>query len=122
MQRVSIGLFLLIGAGIAGCSGTARHILQTPEGGVIALPANTELNRRKAEEMMTARFPEGYVIEREEEHVVGQITTTHDDARKLTEELDGAKKKTAGSLDTTLTTRTTSTSNQTEYRITYRRR
>ncbi|MCI0380926.1 MAG: hypothetical protein L0215_25360 [Gemmataceae bacterium] len=122
MRRVWVGLCLLISAGVVGCTGTARHILQTPDGGVIALPANTELNRRKAEELMTARFAEGYVIEREEEHVVGQITTTLDDARKFSEEQSGTKKKTAGSLDTTLSTRTTSTSNQTEYRITYRRR
>lgn len=117
-------LFLLAGLTvvIAGCTptGTARHVLQSPDGGVIAMPSNHDANRAKAHDLMMKRFPNGYVIEKEEEVVTGQVTTQNTRSDTHSEDLVGTKKKTIGSLDTTRTSRTVETHDRTEYRITYR--
>jgi hypothetical protein len=122
-MRKLLGFVLLV-ACAGGCApvGVARHVLQVPDGGVIAMPSNAEWHRAKAHDLMTARFPQGYEIDREEEVVVGQ-TTTHN-TRTDTESMDlvGTKKLPFGTLDTSRTTKTVNTHDQTEYRIHYRSR
>ena len=61
---------------ISGCQ-QARYVLRTADEGVVAIPSNDSWpinHREKAMELMTAHFPNGYVIDREEEVVVGVET------------------------------------------------
>jgi hypothetical protein len=120
MGKKALLLFVICLTGGCAPIGVARHVLKAPDGGVIALPSNAEHHRAKAHDLMNARFPEGYVIEKEEEVVTGQTTTQQ--TRSDTESVDlvGTKKKPFGSLDTTVTTRTMNTQDQTEIRIHYR--
>ena len=68
-------------AALAGCN-SARYVTVTSEGGVVAIPDNSNnwpsYNHKHAEELIQAKCPGGYVIEREEEVVVGsnQYTDT----------------------------------------------
>lgn len=64
---------------VSGCQ-QARYVLRTADEGVVAIPANSSWpvnHREKAVELMTAHFPNGYVIDREEEVVVGMETAHH---------------------------------------------
>jgi hypothetical protein len=65
-------------AGLCGCS-QARLVTRDAEGGVVAIPANTNswpcYYRNHAEELMKQESPGGYVVTKEEEVVVG--TTQH---------------------------------------------
>jgi len=64
---------------ISGCQ-QARYVLRTADEGVVAIPSNDSWpinHREKAVELMTAHFPNGYVIDREEEVVVGMETAHH---------------------------------------------
>src|SRR5258708_4542779 len=76
--------FVLISIVLCGC-GHARYVTLDANGGVVAIPTNTDEwpchYRVKAEEMMKMKCPQGYVIEREEEVVVGTTrqTDTHTD-------------------------------------------
>jgi len=102
----------------AGCS--ARQVIRDRDYGVVAIPANTNSwpfkYRDKASELMTAHFPDGYEVVREEEVVTGQSThvNTHRDEHEHEVINDFL---TVGHSDTNTTV---STSDQTEYRITYR--
>ena len=61
---------------ISGCQ-QARYVLRTADEGVVAIPSNASWpinHREKAVELMRAHFPNGYVIDREEEVVVGVET------------------------------------------------
>lgn len=49
------------------CQGCARYVLLEPNAGVVAIPANLPSYRKQAHKLMLERFPEGYVIDREEE-------------------------------------------------------
>ena len=66
---------------ITGCS-SARYVSRDQQQGIIAIP-NTSTwpvdHREKAMELMQAHFPEGYVIEKEEEVVIGTETQNHTD-------------------------------------------
>ena len=72
-----IGAFLF--AGLTGCGNTARYVASAPNGGIIAIPANSDEwpthYRRDAEKLMQAKCPQGYVIDHEEEVSVGTVTT-----------------------------------------------
>jgi hypothetical protein len=72
-------LFLPVVFGM-GCAG-ARIVQRNPDGGIVAIPENTNSwpyhYHRKAEELMAKHCPGGYVIEREEEFVTGQVTHTN---------------------------------------------
>jgi hypothetical protein len=73
-------LCLLAVFALTGC-GTARVITRDPEGGVVAIPENTNSwpyhYRDKAIELIKEDCPHGYVIAREEEVVTGKVTTEH---------------------------------------------
>ncbi len=61
---------------ISGCQ-QARYVLRTADEGVVAIPSNDNwpINHlEKAMQLMTSHFPNGYVIDREEEVVVGVET------------------------------------------------
>jgi hypothetical protein len=68
----------MVWAALSGCNG-ARFVAKDQFGGVVAIPANTDEwpthYRAKAEELMRKQCPEGYVIDHEEEAVIGQTTT-----------------------------------------------
>lgn len=121
MPRSILWTGLVVVCFASGCTGSARHVMQTPEGGVISMPSNSPLNRKKADEMMAKRFPQGYTIEKEEEVVVGQVTTSNNRSDTVSEDLVGSKKKTVGTVNSTVNQRTVETHDRTEYHIAYRR-
>lgn len=69
-------ILILAGAicflGFSGCQ-TARYVHRTATEGVVAIPSNQGWpnHREKAEKLMASHFPEGYVIDSEQECVVG---------------------------------------------------
>ncbi|MCH2204127.1 MAG: hypothetical protein MK102_19350 [Fuerstiella sp.] len=103
-----------------GCQ-SARYVVREQEAGVVAIPSNSSQwpvkYREHAEELMSQHFPEGYEIVREEEVVVGQQTHfqqdhqgTNDTSQDALELLSGSSSGTSTTLD------------QTEWRIHYRRK
>ena len=91
---------------ISGCQ-QARYVLRTADEGVVAIPSNDSWpinHREKAMELMTSHFPNGYVIARGEDVVVG---------------VDPAQR---GQEDENSWYSGTVTKDTTEWRITYRGR
>ena len=100
---------------ITGCS-SARYVSRDQQQGVIAIPSTSTWpvdHREKAMELMQAHFPNGYVIEKEEEVVIGTETQNHTDVHA--HEIGNSNIFLGG--ETTHTT----TTDRTEWRITYRR-
>ena len=114
MRRIP-ALLIIISLFITGCS-SARYVSRDQQQGIIAIP-NTSTwpvdHREKAMELMQAHFPEGYVIEKEEEVVIGTETQNHTDVHA--HEIGNSNIFLGG--ETTHTT----TTDKTEWRITYRR-
>jgi hypothetical protein len=110
----------LIAAG--GCGG-ARFVGQDQYGGVVAIPANNNYwpthYREEAEKLMAQKCPQGYVIDHEEEVVIGQMTTAGTSTDTRNYDLPGGNRSPAGSLTTTTTNRSMSVQDKTEYRITF---
>jgi hypothetical protein len=118
--RLGIGCFSLwVISFHSGCT-TARYVMRNQEQGVIAIPANTNRwpsrNREKADSLMKEHFPSGYIVEHEEEFVVGQ-TTQYDEDRSGDVGLLGNRVV----LSTGSRSGRATTTDQTEYRIYYRR-
>lgn len=71
-------LFLLLLLFIVPACNSSRYVLRERDRGVVAIPKNSSkwpyYHRADAEERMHEHMPEGYVVEREEEVVVGQTT------------------------------------------------
>lgn len=105
---------------LSGCSG-ARRVVKATDHGVIAIPADTNSwpmhHREKAEELMAAHFPDGYVIEHEEEAVIGKNTQIDTDG---TDGIIHASRHV--SIGTGTTNTTVTTTDKTEWRIHYRRK
>ncbi|TWU48824.1 hypothetical protein Poly51_47280 [Rubripirellula tenax] len=100
---------------LSGC-GSARYVFKDSDLGVVAMPSNSERNREKALELMQQHFPDGYEIDREEETVVGLVTHEHVHG-------DANRDKTKhGEVQFASATSTATTTDKTEYRISYRRR
>lgn len=100
---------------LTGCS-SARYVSRDQERGVIAIPSTTTWpvdHREKAMELMQSHFPQGYIIEKEEEVVIGTETQNHTDVHA--HEIGNSNVFLGG--ETTHTT----TTDKTEWRITYRR-
>lgn len=74
----SLGLLTVCLLSLAGCE-TARYVSKNANEGIIAMSADTEKNRKKAERMMAAHFPDGYEIVHEYEEKVG--STTYENVR-----------------------------------------
>ena len=102
-------------------TGCARQVVRATNHGVVAIPANTNVwplrFRDKAEKIMTEHFPEGYVIDHEEETVVGQTENIETESVGATVFEKGPFSIDTGSAQTVRTT-----SDETEWRIYYRRR
>jgi hypothetical protein len=97
-------LCLLAVFALTGC-GTARVVTRDFDGGVVAIPENSNswpyYYRDKAKELIKEDCPDGqYVIAKEEEVTIGTVTTEHTPS-------DSAH--------------TTETRNRTEYRIYYKK-
>lgn len=105
-----------------GCM-NARVIQRDPiaKRAVVTIPDNSNSwpsrHRRHAEELMAKEFPNGYVIEREEEVVTGQITHTNTNTER-----HGVPVLSAVGLGPTYEDRATTTSSTDvkEYRIWFR--
>ena len=113
--RMLIPAALLLFA-VTGC-GSARLIQSSPEGGVVAIPSNSNYwplhYRSEAEKLMAQRCPNGYDIVEEREVVVGKQSTTS--------EVIDRNGSSSQSQQTTID-KITTVSDQTEYRITFRAR
>ncbi len=115
MQRLILVLMVIIGFS-SGCN-SARYVVRDQGFGVVAIPSTATWpidHRTHAMELMTAHFPDGYVIEKEEEVVVGTTTNHHTDVHA--HEIGHSNIYLAGE-STQVSTR-----DETEWRITYRRR
>ena len=81
VPSLRLGILGILLAGACGCS-TARIVSSGPNSAVVAIASNTntwpDYNRKHAEELLREKFPQGYVIDKEEEFVVGttQVTST----------------------------------------------
>lgn len=102
-----------------GCA--ARRVVRGADYGVVAIPADSNSwpmrYRDKAHELMNEHFPEGYEIDHEEEVVVGQQVHTHTDGTGATIFRSGPIELTSGTAEST-----TTTTDNTEWRIYYRRK
>ena len=118
------GLGFLLVLLSTGCASTnARTVLRERDQGVVAIPENTDrfpnYNRSQAEDLIRKHLGQEYEIVKEEEYVIGPVTTS---------ETNFVKRPALGWLipwrwkDEATTTSTSATRNQTEYRIYYQRR
>jgi hypothetical protein len=98
-------LVICCSLGLAGCATGARYVTATSTCGIVAIPSNTDkwpnYYRKQAEDLLQAKCPDGYVIEREEEFIPG--------ANQRRRKTDGSAEA-AGIFD------------QAEWRIYYRRK
>jgi hypothetical protein len=100
--------------------------------GVVANTASwPNYQRTNADELMAQHFPEGYVVELEEETIVGQAVTFNEHLEEETivgnttdsdEHRHGAEINTGVELSTASLHGSTTSRDETEYRIFYRRR
>ncbi|MCI0458916.1 MAG: hypothetical protein L0Z62_18310 [Gemmataceae bacterium] len=115
---------VLVTLTLTGC-GTPRYVARYPEGGVIAIPDNSDCwpgyYRSKAEELMKKQCPEGYVIVGEREAVTGTVTTNRKDTDTESRDLLPTTSRFNATATTTTTRRTTETHDQTEWRIEFRK-
>lgn len=123
-QKRTLGL-LVIALALASSTGcqSARYVLREPAQGVVAIPDNSNswpsYNRKNAEKLMQEHFPEGYVVDREEEAVVGQTTNFSENSNGSI--IPVGKKPMIG-IGIGSTSGTATTVNATEYRLYYHRR
>src|SRR5438132_6773635 len=65
-----------LGLAAAGCLSPARYVSVDANGGVVAIPKNTNYwpacYRSAADELMRRKCPDGYVVDHEGEAAVGQ--------------------------------------------------
>ena len=106
-------------AGAAGCQ-SARYVLKEQDRGVVAIPVDS-LNwpvdhGEEAQKLMIAHFPQGYIVEREEEVVVGEVTRYHENSNNHVEGKHGRVVIQAGGVSGY-----TETVDKKERRISYRR-
>ncbi|TWU51954.1 hypothetical protein [Rubripirellula reticaptiva] len=114
-RRFVLAAAIAVVCGFVGCS-SARYVFKDPDVGVVAMPSNSERNREKAVELMNEHFPGGYVIDREEETVIGLVT--HEHIQNNASAHDGNR----GDAQIHTAHATATTTDKTEYRITYRRK
>jgi hypothetical protein len=123
MRRV-IGLVVAgLAAGSFGCA-TAHSISKQPDGGVVAIPANTNMwpfkYRDEAEAMIRAHVGPDYEIVDERQVVTGVRVTNNEETRRDPIVNKKRPDRPAGEVETT--TDSTTATNQTEWQITYRRK
>jgi hypothetical protein len=124
MRRL-VGLVVVAGlaSGSFGCA-TAHYVSKQPDGGVVAIPANTNMwpfkYRDEADALIRRHVGPDFEIVGEQQVVTGTRVTNSEQTQK---DLVYNKKRPdqpAGEVDTK--TGTTTASNTTEWQITYRRR
>lgn len=102
-------------------TGCARHVVRGSDHGVVAIPASTNgwpfRYRDKAKELMQEHFPNGYVVEHEEETVIGQTVHVNTEHTEGVVQVCGPVDVHTGTEASTVTT-----SDNTEWRIYYRRK
>ena len=116
LTRLSICLLTI--TLLTGCA-SSRYVMKDAEYGVVSIPSNSTwpLNHReKAHELMQQHFPNGYSIEREEEVVVGTSTSSHGNLNGHVHGENSPITSYHGS-----SSEFSSTRDETEWRITYRR-
>jgi len=121
--RVAALLLSLAVCAAGGCS-SARYLVRDADGGVIAIPSNQGgfpfYYREDAEKLMSQACPKGYKILREEEVVVGQVTTNTNRSNTESRDLVGRKNQSIGSVVTNTDSQAVETHDKTEYRITFK--
>jgi hypothetical protein len=109
-------------ASLTGC-GTARYVSKQGEGGVVAIPNNSDdwptHYRQNAEALIRQHVGPNYEIVDEREVVTGTKVANNQQAQ--TEQIANRRNPSMPGTKETVTDTTTAT-NITEYRITYRRR
>lgn len=118
LARVHCGILLLLAPVGIGCQ-SARFVTKTTNHGVVAIPADSNtwpfFHRDRADALMNEHFPEGYIVELEQEQVVGTTTDVQHPLRNARVDV--------GDVTLDLGGLTTATSrNETEWQIHYRRR
>ena len=87
MRSSIVVLLVAVAATSLGGCAKARHVEVTQQGGVVAIPSNTNTwpnyYRNQAEELIGEKCPDGYEIVQEEEVVTGQVA--HTNSRTKTE-------------------------------------
>jgi hypothetical protein len=95
MRRLMAGVICAALAGLCGCS-EARLVSCAPTGGVVAIPNNSNTwpcyHHKHAEELIREQCPQGYVIDKEEEVVVGTTEHVHTDTDRKGDPLLAALK------------------------------
>jgi hypothetical protein len=109
MTRLLFAAALVV-AGLSGCASPARYIDRTPDGGIVAIPANTDYfptyNRSAAIEKIKEHVGPNYEIVEERETPKGQQTFSNQQVNNKGQSI----------------TNTTTTQDLTEWQITYRRK
>ena len=121
MNKSNLILLCVAVASMTLTLGCARQVVRGQDYGVVAISSNSNMwpfrMRDKAEKIMLEHFPEGYVIEHEEEVVVGETVQVDSETTTNSLETKGPFSIEAGTTRTSATT-----SPDTEWRIHYRRR
>lgn len=78
-KKLTVIVLFLLFLSMWGCA-TARYVMIEGGNGVIAIPANIDLHRQRAYELMEAHCSGGFVIDREEEAVIGSETSGSSDS------------------------------------------
>lgn len=117
----AVVLFVVLGS--VGCASTsARSVFRDRDGGVVAVPDNTDAfpsyHRSEAMDLIREHVGKNFEIVKEEEYVLGPVVTneTHFSRRPILNWLLPWKL-----AESATTTNTSSTRNNTEYRIQYQR-
>lgn len=108
--------------GLAGCGSSARYVAKDIDGGIVAIPSDTDVwpthNRKHAEDAIRRHVGPDYEIVSEGEVVTGQVTNHDQQVRR-----DKADTPVKGlTVEKEGVSATSTTRDITEYHITYRRR
>jgi hypothetical protein len=121
MRRLLVVVVATV-AGLSGCA-SARYVEKTQDGGIVAIPSNADFwpmnYRTQAKALIEQHVGPDYEIFDQREVVTG-VTTRHNQEVKHEPTYNSEIPFLAAEKQTV--TNTTSSSDQTEYRIAYRRR
>lgn len=84
MNVARAALLLALCAGV-GCT-SARWVTVEPTGGTVAIPRNTPEYREEALQAIQGKYPQGYVIDHEEEAVAPRVTSRFDTGEPRSED------------------------------------
>ncbi len=108
--------------GLSGCAGQARLISSDNNYAVVAIPNNSNMwptyHRERADDLMRATFPDGYVIDGQVEAVTGTTQVVQSNTQRSGDPILAALRIAPIKEQTT---QTTNFVNKTEHRIYFRR-